>query len=412
MTQVVSIWYQEVWVEKEISRTMEAARKPLLSMVVDGSNRKARKHSTGEALKEKARAAVKRYIDGLDIPQAKAGLTFRSYAEPFFKWGKCPRVARLLDEGKSIGRSHVNKSRRWLELHVFTDPTFSALPIKEIKRADILDLRNRLRDKLGTNTLNKAIATVKTVLSEAAFRQDIPMNPGADVGNVAYEQLQRGTFTVEEVREILAKQPGEMKKTALVDAVVSALLCTGCRAGELRALRWAAVNLENGRTAIREAFKGEKEIGDPKWGKKREIVLPRILLDRLQELQKATVHRRPDDFVFSTNFNGRPLGQTWLRNNVSRVLKAADADQKMKFKIEGRWLTPHACRHTLNSHLLAAGVPPLLVQTFLGWSSQEEKILTRVQRSYTELRLFRLENVAAKVDELYGGKKEVIRKRA
>ena len=57
------------------------------------------------------------------------------------------------------------------------------------------------------------------------------MNPGADVGNVAYEQLQRGTFTVEEVREILAKQPGEMSKTTLVDVVVSALLCTGCRAG-------------------------------------------------------------------------------------------------------------------------------------------------------------------------------------
>jgi integrase len=373
---------------------------------------KRRKHSSGELLKEKAREAIRRYIDGLDSPASQVGLTFRAYAEPFFLWNTCPRVARLMDEGKSIGRTHVAKSRRWLELYVFPDPTFSELQMEDVRRADLLNFRNRLRGKVGINTLNKTITTVKTILSEAAFRQDIQMNPGADVGNVAYEQMQRGTFTVEEVREILAKRPGDMASSLLVDLVICALLCTGCRVGELRALRWAAVDQESGRTIIREAFKSEKDIGDPKWGKKREIALPRILLDRLRNWQETTIRRAQDDFVFSTDSEGHPPGQTWLRNNVSRVLKAADTDKKMKFRLGERWLTPHACRHTLNTHLLAAGVPPLLVQTFLGWSSQEEKILTRVQRSYTELKLFRFEDVSAKIDELYGVRQEVNRKRA
>jgi len=113
----------------------------------------------------------------------------------------------------------------------------------------------------------------------------------------------------------------------------------------------------------------------------------------------------PKDFVFST-LDGVPPGQTWIRKNLLRVLKSADADKDLSFKIGDRWLTPHACRHTINSHLLAAGVPALLVQTFLGWSSEENKILTRVQRSYTELKLFRLEDVASKVDELYGERRE------
>lgn len=373
---------------------------------------KRRKHSSGEILKEQARKAIRKYVDRLDSPETEDGLTFRAYAEPFFRWNTCPRVARLLDEGKSIGRTHVAKSRRWLELYVFPDLTFSALKIEQVRRADLLNLRNRLRGKVGLNTLNKTISTVKTILSEAAFRQDIEMNPGADVGNVAYEQLQRGTFTVEEVREILAKRPGEMASSPLVDLVICALLCTGCRVGELRALRWSAVDLEGGRTTIREASKSEKDIGDPKWGKKREIALPRILLDRLRKWQEMTTRRALNDFVFSADSEGHPPGQTWLRNNVSRVFKAADADKKMKFKLGERWLTPHACRYTLNTHLLAAGVPPLLVQTFLGWSSQEERILTRVQRSYTELRLFRLEDVSAKIDELYGSKKKVNRKHA
>ncbi|MGA2615610.1 MAG: hypothetical protein ABSG38_19390 [Spirochaetia bacterium] len=134
-----------------------------------------------------------------------------------------------------------------------------------------------------TNTVNKVIATVKTILSEATFRQDIDSNPGADVGNVKYRPLERGTFTVEEIREILSKRPGDMSTNPLIDAVVTALLCTGCRAGEIRALRSAAVDLGSGKTAIREAFKSEKEIGDPKWGKKREIVLPRILIERLEK---------------------------------------------------------------------------------------------------------------------------------
>lgn len=370
--------------------------------------------STGEVLKENAREEIRKYVDSKVAATRESVLSFRAYAEPFFRWDTCPRINRLLDEGKSIGKTHVARSRRWLENEVFTDPIFPTLPVKNIKRADILDFRNRLRRKKDggqTNTVNKVIATVKSILSEATFRQDIDYNPGADVGNVRYQPLQRGSFTVEEAREILQKRPGEMKTNPLVDLVVAALLCTGCRAGEIRALRWGAVDLSSGKTAIREAFKSEKEIGDPKWGKKREVVLPRILIERLERWKEKRKFIAPSDFVFST-MDGNSLGQTWIRKNLMRVLRSADADKEIRFKIGDRWLTPHACRHTLNSHLLAAGVPPLLVQTFLGWSSEENRILTRVQRSYTELKLFRIEDVASKIDELYCEREKATRKRA
>jgi len=360
-------------------------------------------HSTGRDSKMRA-------IDFVyeKLAQGKTSeLTFKEYAAPYFVWETCPRVARLLDEGKNIGRTHVSKSRRLLDLHVFKDSRFANLPMRDISRGDLLDLRKRLRPTLGLNTLNKVIITVKTVLSEASFRGDIPVNPGARVGNIKYDQAQRGVFTVEEAREILSVRPGEMKTSLLVDCFVTTLLCTGIRAGELRALRWGSVDLKTGRTAIVEAFKGEKEIGDPKWGKKREIALPSILLNRLKRWNKESAYNTPEGFIFS-DLDGHPIGQTWIRNNLQRVLKAADEKEDLTFKIGDRWLTPHACRHTLNTHLLAAGVPPLLVQTFLGWSSQEQRILTAVQRTYTELRLFRIEDVAKKIDELYGVKEKVV----
>jgi len=71
-----------------------------------------------------------------------------------------------------------------------------------------------------------------------------------------------------------------------------------------------------------------------------------------------------------------------------------------------RWRTPHFCRHSLNTALLAAGLSPLLTQTCLGWSSQEAHILTRVHAQYTHLQLFHLEHVAKRTDELYGPKRK------
>lgn len=55
----------------------------------------------------------------------------------------------------------------------------------------------------------------------------------------------------------------------------------------------------------------------------------------------------------------------------------------------------------MNTNLLAAGVSPLLVQSFLGWTSTESKILTRVQAAYTHLKLLRIEEVAEAIDRIY-----------
>ena len=415
-----------------------------------GSRRK-KTTPCGKGEKEKARDYIRDFMDQLrgENQNEDQQPTFREYADPFFIWDKCPRVARLLDDGKSIGRTHVEKSRRWLESYVFTDTTFSSLKITEIKRRDILDLRTRLKKTApGDNTRNKVIASVKTVLSEAAYRQDIAYNPGAEIGNIEYEQRERAKLEIWEVRELLhfidnpagwrvqeiqyeiytaphyqgdpradfrrrvkaelsisIPEAEEAQRTILAELILTTFLCSGMRAGELRALRWGAINFKTGRVQIDRAFKSEHEEGAPKWNKTRETAFPRLLLDRLQRWKDISLFPKDEDFAFATPA-GKAPGQTWIRNNIKRIVSALDKNQRYKFKIKDRWITPHALRHTLNTHLLAAGVPPLLVQSCLGWSSEEQKILTRVQRNYTELRLFNIEEVAKKIDELYGVEEE------
>jgi len=360
--------------------------------------------STGQEKKADAARVMRAFLKerGLDQDRDLSELSFRDYAAPYFT-EDCPRTLRRRAEGKAMGKVHVAKSRRWLEQVLELVPEFAEKPIARIRRGDLLDLRARLHQLLPerVNTVNKLIATVKTVLSEAAFRDEIASDPGAKVGILEYSQRQRGVLDVSEVREILEKKPGAMATDPLVDLAVTLLFATGCRVGEARALRWSAMDLSTGRCMIREAFKSDHELGPPKWGKIREIVLPKLLLSRLEAWRDRHPPEDPDRFVLSEG-GGPPVGVTWLRNAFARVLAAAEASDELAFERGDRWLTPHACRHTLNTSLLAAEVSPLLVQTFLGWSSAEARALTNVQRQYSHLELLRLEDVAAKIDELYG----------
>lgn len=227
---------------------------------IDG---KRRKLSTGETRKERAREEVRRYVDrmagGMDTP-------FREYAGGFFIPGRCPREARLVDEGKNFGRAHMHKSRQVLEDWVLTDAVFPDLPMNEIRRKDVIDLRSRLRDRLPhkLNTAGKASDAVKTILSEAWFREDISSNPGAQVSKTQFEKKERGVFTVEEIRAMLANV-SELCATdksradfthprPRAEMLFHLLFLGGLRVGEARALRWRNVDLGRRRFSVVEAL--------------------------------------------------------------------------------------------------------------------------------------------------------------
>jgi integrase len=363
--------------------------------------------ATGLTGKEDARGFIRQYID---TRASGTGEAFRVYAEPYFIWPTCPRTSRLLGEGKQIGETYVRKARRWLERFVFTDPTFSALPVREIRRRHVLELLERLRERVprethgtseGVNTVNKVLEAVKIILSEAYYREDIAANPGAGVGKLKEDRRQRDILAPEETAQLLACQPGDMGKNPLANALVALLATTGMRSAEARALRWENVDMQSGRVRIIEAFKdsANRTLGLPKWNKPREIVLPKMTLERLRAWRQLSQHTEDGDRVLAT-IDGWALGVTGMKGMIARTMAAAEKAKLLK--LEGRSVTPHSFRHALNTHLLAAGVSPLLVQTYLGWTSAEAKVLTRVQALYTDLRLLNLDEVAKAIEKLYG----------
>ncbi len=389
-----------------------------------GKDGKRRRMTTGLTAKEAARDFIRTFID--EQSAEATTLCFADYAAPFFKAETCPHFIRYRQEGKSIGLNHLHQCRTLLDKHVFKDPVFPRLAMAKIKRGDLLDLRNRLQAAgMGVNSLNKCISTVKTILSEACFRGDIDNNPGSMVGNIKYERQERGVLNPEEVGRFLAflssrtarikaeaKDALPIKKGAQEsrrsldalqavrdEALIAVLFCSGMRAGEIRALRWSSVDLATGRCKVIEADKGKDGIGKPKWGKTREIVLAKLALDRLKAWKDSLPYEAPGDyFVFGTSL-GKGLGYEGLHNVLEDCIKEARSEDIIPD--DDRWVSPHAARHTLNTNLLAAGVAPLLVQSFLGWSSAEARILTRVQAIYTHFQLLRVDDVAKAVDMIY-----------
>lgn len=372
--------------------------------------------STQCKLKRDAEEYVRDYLDDLwRRHERRVELrTFGEYSEPFFLWDRCPHVARLRDEGRSIGETHVKKSRQWLESYVLGDP-FCETPIGEITRGDLVDLRARVRRKVeaslrerglfdenyrtGANTTDKVMDSVKTILSEAHFRQDIPADPGARVGKVHRSKRETGAFTgPEETASLFAERPG-IWRDRLGWQVFAFAAHTGLRQSEVLALSWA--QLADGILEVNRAWKTPKTIGLPKWGKVRTIPLPeaarQIVVERRAEAPSTT----GDALVFCYP-DGSRLGVTWWGKRFNNAMSEAGIDRA------GRNIRPHSFRHSLNTHLLANHVNTLLVEAYLGWTRHSPVVVARapddmgrVQRGYTHLTPSDLRPVASAIDRLY-----------
>jgi len=91
--------------------------------------------------KERARVAIRAYVDALETTTSQ--LAFAEYAAPYFVWPKgqdrptCPHARRLLDEGKSIGRTHCHQCRRLLERFALKD--FIRIAARDISALAIHD---------------------------------------------------------------------------------------------------------------------------------------------------------------------------------------------------------------------------------------------------------------------------------
>ncbi len=336
----------------------------------DGPRR--RNKSTGKELKWQAKQEAEKFLAKKKSHNTE--LRLRQYADPFYDWDHCPHIRRLLDERKTIHRRYARACRGWLKKYVFEDP-IAAKPLAELTRADIIDFRSRLLQKLPDkiNTVNKVMGTLKTVLKEAMIREDIERHPTFGVGNIKENRQRPGIFTLPEFQLMFPTETLGHWKSLQDHTCFLLAASTGMRRGEILALRWRDLELEDGFVRVERAWKDVAEEGLPKWENRRSVpflLFKDRIISRLKELREASIRVGPDDLVFCYP-SGERLGNTWWKNRFVAAMKNAEIDRV------ARRLSPHSFRHSLNTLLRDAGKDPAKIRQVLGWRQE------RVQDGYT-----------------------------
>lgn len=220
---------------------------------------------------------------------------------------------------------------------------------------------------VGERTIQYVHATLRAALEDAVREELLDRNVAKLVRAPRSERSEREPLSVDEVRQLLAKN-ADHRLVALL--AVFALL--GVRRSEALALSWDDVDLDAGHLQIRRGLQridGKLVTLPTKTARsRRTIPLPAVLVEALsrhrarQDSERANLAENWPDlgYVFTT-----PIGTPIDPRNCTRVVQ--DACRAAGVRV----VRLHDFRHGCVSVLLALGVPPRTAMDIAGHSTIE-----------------------------------------
>ena len=235
-----------------------------------------------------------------------------------------------------------------------------AMTIDNWTSADVRAYRQHLLDSgIAPKTINRRLVALVSFGNWAALAGHIAVNPALHIRSVAMASLapkwlenrERAALVraIEKDLQIARIRYPRLWVLRLRDAaMVTVLLHTGWRVGELCALRLSDVQMSErkGKLTVRMG-KGTKQRVVPLNGKARQM------------LQQWLLHRPPvDTNALFVGQRGGAVNERTVQRAVARLSKAAE--------LEG--VTPHILRHTFAKSLIENGVTLEKVAALLGHS--------------------------------------------
>jgi len=240
-----------------------------------------------------------------------------------------------------------------LDAHVM--PVFGEQRLSDISRAAIQAfLAAKLRERFAWETVHHIRCALSKVLGTAEEWDYIADNPvrKTRLPRRGYA-VERPVVTPQQVKRLTSALPEPAKSIALL------LVLTGLRVGELLALRWRNVNLDERLLRVTETVY-DGHFDKPKTKRSvRVIPLGQEAVSTLFALRQDV--NDPERLVFATQ-SGRPLCR---RNLSQRHLRSTCKELGLPP------ITWHALRHCHATLLDAVGAPLGTVQALLGHASPE-----------------------------------------
>lgn len=264
-----------------------------------------------------------------------AGIWYRNYVQPY----------------KKI--STTQKYRDVLKKHVI--PILGYVPVKALNGEIIQRFVCKLNESYSSGTVNTVIAVLLKSLNDAR------LNGVISAGEVpAFHRPQKvlrrvECFNSKEQRSI-EKYILESKKKRLFGIIIC--FYTGLRIGELLALEWSDVDLENGRLNVNKSCHYGRDINGIY---KRIVEAPKTeSSDRIvpipQELTKYFKMMDTGDCLNVVSHNGKPV--------PTRTYQAAFTSILKKLGIENRCF--HSIRHTFATRALESGMDVRTLSELMG----------------------------------------------
>ena len=264
-----------------------------------------------------------------------AGIWYRNYVQPY----------------KKI--STMQKYRDVLKKHVI--PILGYVPVKALYGEIIQRFVCKLNESYSSGTVNTVIAVLLKSLNDAR------LNGVISAGEVpAFHRPQKvlrrvECFNSKEQRSI-EKYILESKKKRLFGIIIC--FYTGLRIGELLALEWSDVDLENGRLNVNKSCHYGRDVNGVY---KRIVEAPKTeSSDRIvpipQELTKYFKMMDTGDCLNVVSHNGKPV--------PTRTYQAAFTSILKKLGIENRCF--HSIRHTFATRALESGMDVRTLSELMG----------------------------------------------
>jgi integrase len=250
-------------------------------------------------------------------------------------------------------------------IRAYVIPHVGRVPLARLGPQHVQSMLRTLEHRgLSPRTRQYARAVLRRALGQAERWGLVSRNAAALVDAPKQTPVKiDDALDLDEARSLLRASRGHR-----LEALVRLALSVGLRKGEALALRWDAIDLDQGRLSVVATIDrvrgGGLVIGEPKTARSRRTVpLPGVCLEALREHRRRQVGERlsagpawhEDDFVFTT-----PIGTPLDGRNVTRWFHELCA----KAQIERRRF--HALRHSAATLMLAQGVPLEVISRTLG----------------------------------------------
>lgn len=268
---------KRTWVSKGIEKTAW-----VVDYVDSDGNRRLKTHKLKKDADEFSKRAGVEVMDGVHVADS-ATITISEAGKLWLKSGAAA----------GLERTTLDQRRQHLDLHI--TPFIGTTKLTKVTAPFVRTFQDKLRDEARSPAMIKRVTvSLGSILADAQSRGLVVRNAvhelsRARTGTKSQERRGKARLQVgvdiptnDEIRQILTAAEGRYRPALI------AMIFTGLRSSELRALLWEDIDFKKGVATIRRRVDRYGDIGMPKSeAGQRSVPLPPIVVNTLKEWKLA-----------------------------------------------------------------------------------------------------------------------------